>query len=292
MLLKGQLELISSQLLLSMPPKTEDLLDTDVIFLGKTPSYQKGNNNTKPSPESLLIFDIDIHIPNQLLISGIGLDSEWKGDIRLEGTSLSPLVRGKIFLVKGTYLFSNKIFEIKEGNLQFSDKGIHFANLYILATLESSSYKFEALLNGLIQFPNVHFQSFPPLSQKEILSYILFNKSLNEITPLQAFQLAHALVSLTGGHTPSNLLEKLKRSVGLDRLDISSSLNENNKDAFSLQVGKYIYRGILISINKSITAESNQLSIEAEIIPNLEAQIEIGDNAETKMMLRWKHDYD
>lgn len=83
------------------------------------------------------------------------------------------------------------------------------------------------------------------------------------------------------------MLTRIRNGIGIDRIDIS---RDDNGGA-NIQVGKYISRGILVSVNKSVTSETNRVAIEARVMKNVKVQAEVGDDSEAELMLKWKHDY-
>src|SRR3546814_1532248 len=49
----------------------------------------------------------------------MGLESEWRADIVLRGTTQAPRVTGEIELVRGTLDFAGRSFELQEGRVTF-----------------------------------------------------------------------------------------------------------------------------------------------------------------------------
>jgi translocation and assembly module TamB len=62
--------------------------------------------------------------------------------------------------------------------------------------------------------------STPSLPEDEILARVLFQKPSGSLSPFQALQLANAVASLTGR---GDAFERVRKSLGVDSLDISSS---------------------------------------------------------------------
>jgi len=68
--------------------------------------------------------------------------------------------------------------------------------------------------------PSFAFTSDPSLPQDEVLSRILFQKPSGSLSPLQALQLAEVAAQFAGGE---DTFERLRRSLGVDRLDVGIS---------------------------------------------------------------------
>jgi translocation and assembly module TamB len=127
------------------------------------------------------------------------------------------------------------------------------------------------------------------MSKKEILSLILFNKQISEITPFQGAELSQTVISL-GGSDNTDVFSRLRNSIGIDRVDISS-VDTCDENEVTLKVGKYISRGIFVSLNRSMTAETNQVSIQASVTDHIKVEAEVGDDSEATVSLKWETRY-
>ena len=162
------------------------------------------------------------------------------------------------------------------------------STLYVVAQEEIERIQVKAILKGPIFDPLLTFRSNPALSDQEILSRILFGKGISDITPIQATQLSQAILSLNSDNG-EDLLERFQRNIGIDRIDLNA--NSEDKNEVSIRVGKYISRGVLISLHKSINSEHKHVAIEADIMSNFKVEAEVGSKSEGKMSLKWKKDY-
>lgn len=237
-----------------------------------------------------LHLDIQLIIPHHAFIRGRNLFSEWRGDIHLIGNADCPLLYGSAHVINGEYSFNGKAFLSKQGNITFSGDPAHKISLYILAIHDSDDIRVEAIFKGSISDPKLTFHSNPPMNEKEILSWILFNKGLREITPFEGEELNQSIITLSSGNSGEDLLSQLRRGIGIDRVDISSN-DTGERHAVSVRVGKYLTKGLFVSLNKGINNEANQVAIEARLSKRLKIEAELGDNAEGKLHLKWKRDY-
>jgi translocation and assembly module TamB len=260
---------------------------------------QNLDRKSKPSVEvsnsSPLEFDIKLDIPpGNLLIEGNHLSSEWEGDVTIFGKANKFLLNGDLRVINGNYDFNGKEFNLSQGNIHFAGSPGKKTTIYVVASKEIDRIKADIIVKGAADKLAVSFRSNPPLSQREILSYILFNRGIADITPDQGDQLSQSFISLNASEQNSSsndFLTKIRNNIGIDRLDITANDNEN-KD-FSLQIGKYITEGVFVSINKSISDMGNRLAVEANIHKNLKAQaeVELGTANQGKISLKWKKDY-
>src|SRR3546814_19357680 len=56
---------------------------------------------------------------NRIFVSGMGLESEWKSNVQVRGTTASPRLSGTLEVVRGTYSFASKRFDVDHGIVRF-----------------------------------------------------------------------------------------------------------------------------------------------------------------------------
>lgn len=238
-----------------------------------------------------LAYNLQIDIPGNGLISGHDWSSQWKGNIVLTGIDSEMQLNGSCQLIKGEYRFNGEPFIIREGTITFAGDPKKKTSLYVVASKDLDTILVDVILKGPIKNPAISFRSNPPMSQREILSWILFNRGSSEITTFQGTQLNDSITNLnTGGSSKPDVLTRIRKRMGIDRLDISRK-DHGDSNEVSVQVGKYISRGILVSVNKGITDETNRLGIEANVIKDVKVQAEVSDDNEAQLHLKWKKDY-
>ena len=97
------------------------------------------------------------------------------------------------------------------------------------------------------------------MSQRDILSWILFGRSSTEISPFQGTELSQSIKDLTKGKSKNpDVLTKLRESIGIDKIDISKT-EGNQSNEVSIQVGKYISRGVLVRLIKVLQRKPTRL---------------------------------
>lgn len=299
LLLQGSLESakLSGQLAIdlaniSIPEELPTQIKTvDVTYINQQSQASAPAASSLHQQQWPLYLNIQLAVFKNLSIKGKGLISDWEGKLMLTGTATDPLLNGELKNVKGQYEFNGKFFKINEGSIQFSGPPAQKTSLNILASKEIDRIKAEVILRGPIKKPVLTFRSNPPMTQKEILSYILFNRGITDINPTQGAQLNQSIVTLSSGKDNTDFLSWLRATIGIDRVDISSPSNSTDTNAISLQVGKYISRGIYVTVNKSINADTNSVGVEASLNRHFKVKAEVSDDAQDKLLIEWKKDY-
>jgi translocation and assembly module TamB len=204
----------------------------------------------RPAPAPTGLFKLDLHVtaPNQLFVSGMGLDSEWRMDMRIGGTSAAPVITGGLDVVKGAYSFAGKRFEVTRGTVRFRGGALTDPDINITATTTVNGITAVIAITGTGQRPQIAFTSTPTLPQDEVLSRLLFGTSPTNLSATEAIQLAAALNSLRGsGGGGLNPLGKLRSATGFDRLRIVGADQATGKGT-SLAAGKYLTDNIYVEV--------------------------------------------
>lgn len=241
------------------------------------------------SPPGLFRLDMRIRADNRLFVSGMGLESEWEADIRVGGTSAAPTISGGLDIVRGTYSFAGKRFEVDRGRIRFVGGPLTDPEIDIRATTVNAGTTFVISITGTGQRPQISFTSTPSLPQDEVLSRLLFGTNPENLSATEAIQLAAALNSLRGSGGGLNPLGKLRSATGFDRLRILGA-DEATGRGSALAAGKYLTDNIYIEIvtdARGFTATQLTIALTKSLSLLTQAGSFGGSNAE----LRYSKDY-
>ena len=244
----------------------------------------------EPSPvPSNWKLDISLRADNQIFVSGMGLEAEWRTRMRVVGTTADPQVTGNLEVVRGTYSFAGRRFDIDHGIVTFRG-GLTNPELDIAANTTVEDVTAGIAIGGTAQAPQISFTSTPTLPQDEVLSRILFGSSVTSLSPVQAIQLAAALNSLrSSGGGGLNPLGKLRGIAGVDRLRVLGA-DENAGRGTALAAGKYISNNIYVEIitdARGFTATQLEISLSRA----LSILSQTGSFGGSNVSLRYKKTY-
>ena len=189
---------------------------------GKPPPPAAAANQQPALPAAL---DITVDMPGNIFVRGHGLDSEWRGKLTITGTSAAPAISGSLEQIKGSVDVLGKTFTITRGVITFDGSAKLDPVLDIVAEASTADITAQVHIGGFASAPTLTLTSTPPVPQDEILARVLFGKNAGQITPAQGLQLAYAAASLANGGP--DVIEKLRRATGLDRLALGSDADSN-----------------------------------------------------------------
>jgi len=192
-------------------------------------------------------LDIDVDSRNQLAVTGLGLDSEWRGKLHLGGTIDNPAINGRVDLVRGGYEFAGRRFDLDRGAIRFLGETPPDPLLDITAKADLNGVNATIGVSGTGQRPEISFTSIPALPEDELLSRLLFGTSITNLSAPEALQLAAAVNSLRGGGGGLNPINAVRRAAGLDRLRILPA-DPTIGTGTSIAAGKYIGRRTYVEV--------------------------------------------
>jgi translocation and assembly module TamB len=238
---------------------------TGVRFKPARRSRFTSDEPDKPTPGlfSSIRLDLTLSAPERLYVSGMGLESEWRADFHLTGTSAAPSLTGQVELIRGTLGFANRSFDLTEGRVTFTGGRTIDPIVALTASDDIEDVTVYVNVSGRAFDPQITFSSTPGLPQDEILSRILFGSSVTSISPIQAVQLAASLNSLRGSGGGLNPMGKLRSATGISRLRILSP-DEASGRGTALAAGQYITNDIyveLITDARGFTATQIEISL-------------------------------
>jgi translocation and assembly module TamB len=198
-----------------------------------------------PPPELLQAVTLAIRVraDDRIRVEGMGLDSVWRANVRIEGSASQPQIFGRANLADGEFSFASSVFEITSGTLSFNGAPLDSA-INIQAETTAQDIKATVTIAGTAARPQISFSSTPSLPQDEILSRLLFGTSVANLSVTEAVQLASAVAGLQSG---VDTMSKIRRGIGLDRLRLVGQDSSKGMSS-GLAVGKRINRNLYAEV--------------------------------------------
>ena len=198
--------------------------------------------------EDLHPWRIDVKVAGgNLRATGLGIDSIWTTNLDVGGTADAPRFTGRADLVRGEYEFAGRNFRLERGTIRFRGESPPDPLLDIRAEAQVQGLDATVIVGGTGLKPEISFASVPQVPQDELLSRILFGTSITNLSAPEALQLASAVAALQSGSANLDVINQLRRAVGLDRLRIlPADIATGQKTA--LAAGKYVTRKLFVEV--------------------------------------------
>ncbi len=260
-----------------------DSLPPEVVVLDVR---RRGQGAPAPPERPFLFgFDVAIKAPREILVQGRGLDAEMGGELHVGGTSEAPLFSGGFDLQRGSFTIAGSKLNFTTGRVSFDGAGLKKnkidPTLDFTAQTVFSDTTATLHITGYADAPRFDFSSTTGLPQDEIMSRLLFGENASQLTALQAAQVGAALAALSGVGSGANPLVKLQRSLGLDRLNVSSgttttATGTTESSGTAVEAGRYIAKRVYVEAKQSSTG-SSQVQVDIDLTTHLKLQTRLGN---------------
>jgi translocation and assembly module TamB len=289
-LLSGEIITGDSELLLSGTLPVE-VVELDVREVDSTSDLQAQKKKpTGAAQTSVIIIDLDISVPGRAFVRGLGLDSEWKGDVKVSGSAKSPNVAGVLNPVRGQFSLMGKSFRLEQGAIRFTGSDNIDPLLDLTAQHTTTGLTAMVRVTGSASKPKIALTSRPPLPESEIASRVLFGTESSNLTPGQSLQLASAIATFSGTGGAVGVLDATRRALGVDVINFAES--EQNPDSTRVSIGKYVADGVYIEVEQgSDEGSRTATTVEVEVLPDVRVEGGTTETGGNKVGVKWKWDY-
>jgi autotransporter translocation and assembly factor TamB len=165
-------------------------------------------------------------------------------DLRVTKQENGPLtVRGTANTVRGFYEFQGRRFTLERGGtLQFNGLPQINPDLNIAAErlIPNTGVTARIHVTGSARAPQIALSSNPPLDEADILSLIVFNRSVNELGTGERASLADTAGSIASGFVASSLGRSIGKALDVDLFEITTSDPETGETAGGVALGKQV----------------------------------------------------
>lgn len=239
------------------------------------------------APEASLppiALDLTITAPRAIFLRGRGLDAELGGELQVGGTLAAPQLAGGFMLRRGTLSVLDRRLDLSRANVTFDAGGV-MPNLDVLATSRAEEVEVNVAVEGPARDPTISFTSNPELPADEVLARLLFGRRGGELSPFQLLQLAKALAGTTGRPLPGpdGLMERIRRTLALDRLSIGQEQEGEQRageqPGATLESGRYVADGVFLGLKQSADGGPPRVGVQIDLTRRFRLEAESGGNS-------------
>ncbi len=228
-------------------------------------------------------LDLTIRAPNQIFIRGRGLDAEFGGALTLRGTTANIVPAGQFELIRGRLDLLGQRIVLTEGLVTLQGDFTPFIRL--VAETDAGEVTVRIVVEGPAVSPEIRFESSPELPEDEVLSRLLFGRSIDDISPLQAAQLASAVATLAG-RGGDGIIANLRARTGLDDLDVTTDEEGN----VGLRAGKYLSENLYSDVTVEAGGEA-EINLNLDLSDSVTVRGGASSSGDTSLGIFYERDY-
>ncbi len=229
---------------------------------------------------------LDLSESKRARIRGKGIYEEVTGKLWLKkevGKNLR--LEGLIEHVKGWYEFQSVKINVSEGYIKF--KGSTVPELYFVAQKVIQDKVISVYVTGPADDFQIKLLSSPPMSDTDMVSYLLFNRPASNLKGSESIALQERAAVFLG----SKASEVLKKAIGETPFtpDVLQ-IKEGSYGDSVIEIGKYISPDFYITYEKNLRA-GGSFNIEYRLTPNISIQSQIGNSRQSGVDIFWRYDF-
>jgi len=240
--ISGNLDVVASRFMLGQAAATAEIPQLRLVELNR--SGEEVERTRAAAPWRL---DVKARVPSRLMVEGLGMASEWSADLAIGGLVTAPQFTGTATLIRGSYDFAGKRFDLEEGRLTFGGESPVNPVLDIRASADVHDLSATINVTGTSLRPIIAFSSIPAMPQDELLARLLFGTSIANLSAPEAIQLASAVAAFQGGGGGLDPINAVRRATGLSRLRILPADTTTGQKT-SIAAGKNIGRNLYVEL--------------------------------------------
>jgi len=187
--------------------------------------------------------------------------------------------------IRGTLALSGQPFEIEDALIEFTGDPLD-ARINLTAVRDTADLSARIRLIGTARDPEITFSSDPALPEDEILPQILFGRGVEDLSALEAAQLAASLAALSG-RASLDLVDAARAAAGLDRFNV----RQDENGGFLVAGGVYLTRDVYVEVARTGLGQA-QTRLEWTIRPRLVLITSFLGNGDQRVSLRWRRESD
>jgi translocation and assembly module TamB len=260
-------------------PRT--MTELAIKHVGLTPEARKSLGLSEAKVQDGLtrtvLIDLTVLSPGQFFVRGRGVEAELNGEMRATGTSVVPVTAGQFRLRRGSLTLVGRRLALSRGTIDFA--GQLEPVLDLEATSEADGIAITATLSGRASNPKLRLTSSPDLPEDEIFARLLFSKSLAHLSPVQMAQLAVEIDQLGGLTSGPSMVDQLRRSVGVDRLDVTTDKKGNT----AVSAGSNITDQVYVGVQQNVSTNASRVIIDLDLTKHIKARGEAGSDGNGKL---------
>ncbi len=297
--------IVIERALLRIPEMKESLHDADgdAILWEAADSFRVAHDTTSAGttetdtsgveePEGFKGMDIDvtISIPNSFRIESERINFELEGDLRIRQEGDRPIITGELKPTKGRLSFMGRYFEIQRGSVFFYGGDEMNPSFDLSLKARVTDVDIFIKLTGTALKPEVELTSNPAKAESDIMSLLLFGKSMNDLDGSQSNLLTQRTAEILMVFGASKLEGEMSKRLGVDMFTFQQSTRDPNQTA--LTVGKYLNTRTMLKYEQGLENTANFLiNLEYQLTKRFKIETFIDQSQETGLELNWSKEY-
>lgn len=234
--------------------------------------------------------DVRLRVPRNSWLRGRGTELDLSGGLDLKKQPFQPAVLvGRAEVIRGSYVFQNKRFEVRRGTATFDGSAGVDPLLDVEAAHRVRDVTVLIFLSGRASEPSLRIGSEPAMSESDALAYLFLGRPADQLGASERQGMESAATALATGVAAAQVTDLLTAALPIDTLDVK--IDENGRPA-DVKVGKYVADRVFLRYGRTLGPEpEDEVGMEFRLNQNWSVGSEISTDESAGADLIWSLDY-
>lgn len=250
------------------------------VFVSGREAAPRPDTAARLFPTPPVQTDVTVSLGDRVSVEAYGLSGRLTGEVRVSARpDRRPTGQGEIEIVQGRYLAFQRSLQIDRGRLVFSGGPVEDPGLDLQIARRTAGVEVGMTVGGTATSPRYTLFSTPPMSEADLLSYLLFGRPVAAVSRFEGNVLRDAVqgAGLVGGDA---LAGRLGTALGLEE----SRLVNEGEGGPSLRLGTSLSPRLSLGYSIGLFGGANVLRIGYRIGRGWVVQAESGGGAGADLM--------
>ena len=244
----------------------------------------------EPLARRILQTELTARSAGNVWVVGPETALELRGSLLVDKNFNEPFViGGSAETVRGFVGFMGKKFDLERGKMTFTGANKVNPFLDVVARHGVSDYAIALHVEGASRRPQFSFSSTPDLAEEDIVSLLVFGKTLDRLSGSEQTALSGRAAKLAGNFISGLLEKRAVNALGLDTFEVEVG---DEFESGSVRGGRYVTQDLFISYQHQLDEQGrNTVGVEYSLSPHVKLKGASNDEGETSLDLLWRIDY-
>lgn len=270
----------------------------EVVYDGERPPWEEpasedpdGEEEEPPAFFDTMSVDVTTRLGRNTFVRHEQALVELAGSVRATKEPHRDLsVVGTIRTLRGWIAFQGRRFQLRDSRVRFSGGREIDPTLQVTAARSFPDHEVFVEVGGSASEPSLELRSSPGLPKADILSLILFGKTIDDLSGGEKARLEDQAADLVAGYAASELGRSVSDALGLDHLGID--IRQVDFEGGSVGAGRYIAEDTYLAIEQSVTGDAGtEVRVEHHLTPTLRLHSATGSEGDSEAGFLWRKRY-
>jgi autotransporter translocation and assembly factor TamB len=270
-------------------PEAEDPIFREIRIVASEPRTSLGEVDSGPGVFERAEAQMKLRLPRGSWLRGRGVELELEGEFEVEKRALRPArFKGGVRVLRGRYALYGRRFDVRRGSVVFDGSAQPDPRVDIEAHHRVRDVVVIARVSGRLSSPELQLSGDPPMSESDVLSYLLAGRPAHEMgSSGGGFDAAAA--QLAAGIAANEALAVLDAGDWVDSIDVRVGESGSPEE---VGVGRYMTRDLFVRYGRGFGEEpSDRIGIELRLSDHWSLESDLATDESAGADLIWSMDF-